>query len=164
MARHFPRVLFFINGMNPSDDEKQEANDYGPGVVFRNAQFVSNDGPIEDADAVAGMVPDRYAEALPNIKEREAVAARMSGDPQAGMTDEQRKAAAANDLARGNRGVTKNAALAERKFVADRRNQANPSNLGSATGSDNPARVNTALVGTTQPAGAWKTGEANKGA
>lgn len=108
----YPRVLFFIGGTNPTQEEFDKANSMGPGVVFRNAAMISTDGPIEDADAVAGVVPDRYSLALPNIDDKEGVQRRMDmRNPNnkvmlradQTMTEEQARALAANDLARGSK-------------------------------------------------------------
>lgn len=115
MASLFPKVLYFIAGTTPTQDQTDEADAFGPGVAFRNATLIHPDGPIEDADAVAGPnIPENYAEALPNIDDREAVKERIARrNPNlANMTPDKaerreseadRKARIENALARGER-------------------------------------------------------------
>lgn len=65
-----PRVLYFINGMNPTDEERNDAARFGPNVGMRNATQVASlaMSPLEECDAVAGpAVPDRYAKVFPNV-------------------------------------------------------------------------------------------------
>lgn len=82
MAAKYPRVLYFIAGPNPSEEDLEAAKEFGPGVLFRNANFVPPEGPLENADAVAGpAIPKRY---------RDAYSAKGKGKY-------------ANDLARGRR-------------------------------------------------------------
>jgi hypothetical protein len=78
MAKLFPKILFFISGTAPTPEQIAEADDYGPGVAFRNALLIRPDGPIEQSDGVAGDVPDNYKEALPHVSDRNAVIARMN--------------------------------------------------------------------------------------
>ena len=53
------KILFFINGSSPSDDELNAANELGGNVCFRNA--LADDGRyVESCDAVAGNVPRQY--------------------------------------------------------------------------------------------------------
>jgi hypothetical protein len=63
MVDVFERVLYFIDDMMPTAEEIEDARQYGPGVMFRNARFVPEDGPVEQADKVAGKVPPLYAKA-----------------------------------------------------------------------------------------------------
>ena len=67
--RKFPRILFFIASTIATDDESDEAMELGPNVAFRNASLVSTEGTLEACDGVAGMVPKRYADALPTARE-----------------------------------------------------------------------------------------------
>lgn len=111
----YPKVLFFIGDTNPTTDQADAANKYGPGVAFRNATVVPDDSPLEDCDAVAGMAPARYADAFPNADDYDAVSARMrSRDPNSRvmfggryepgydeMSPEMKAAKLANDRARG---------------------------------------------------------------
>lgn len=114
MGKLFPRVLYFINGTTPTADQLDEANRYGPGVSFRNVNHIQDGQPIEDADAVAGMVPQQYADALPNVDNYEAINARMSNRdpnrqtmrgtqpvPYRHMNDDAKTIVNANDLSRG---------------------------------------------------------------
>lgn len=116
MAKLYPRILYFISGMVPTPEQTEEADSFGPGVAFRNAGLIHPDAPIEEADGVAGDVPESYKEALPHVDDREAVNARMlARDPNAKFmdsrankqaareTDEQRAARVENALARGQR-------------------------------------------------------------
>jgi hypothetical protein len=71
-ASRAPVVLFFLAGMVPTDDERDEAAKYGPGVKFRNSLMVNNDtstSAVEECDFVAGKVPERYAAVYRNVSE-----------------------------------------------------------------------------------------------
>ncbi len=57
------RTLYFIDGPAASDEDVAAAAAIEGHVVFRNAMKVAADGALEDFDAVAGAVPDRYREA-----------------------------------------------------------------------------------------------------
>ncbi len=57
------RTLYFIDGPAASAEDQAEAAAIEGHVVFRNAMKVAADGALEDFDAVAGAVPDRYREA-----------------------------------------------------------------------------------------------------
>lgn len=64
MIKNFPRILFFIAGATPTDDEFEAAQKYLPNMAFRNAAFVPPDatvGSLEQCDGVAGLVPEIYA-------------------------------------------------------------------------------------------------------
>lgn len=109
----YPKVLFFIAGATPTKEQLEAANQYGPGVVFRNASLIHPDGPIEDSDAVAGdTIPDNYGKALPNVSDTNAVKERMAkrdpnnatmtgGDDKPKETPEQEKARLDALLSRG---------------------------------------------------------------
>jgi hypothetical protein len=119
MAHAYPKVLYFIAGTTPSPEQIADADNCGPGVAFRNATLIHAEGPIEDADAVAGSdIPANYAAALPNITDREAVKANMlkrnpilaeklggaiTNAAPTGETDAQRDARIANAKSRGAR-------------------------------------------------------------
>ena len=51
------RILYFINGPVPTEEERLEAESMG--AIFRNARASSGDY-VETCDAVAGNVPDMY--------------------------------------------------------------------------------------------------------
>ena len=58
-------VLFFVRGMVPTQEQRDEANTYGPNCSFRNLLYVSDEATLEECVAVAGEVPARYAAAYP---------------------------------------------------------------------------------------------------
>lgn len=61
---HRPKILFFVDGMVPSDLDKAEAETLvlpPYKVSFRNAQKVDADSNPEHCDFVAGVVPPNYA-------------------------------------------------------------------------------------------------------
>lgn len=64
-----PRVLYFIEGMVPTDEQKADAARFGPNVGIRNALQVAElaMSPLEECDAVAGKVPPRYANVYPDV-------------------------------------------------------------------------------------------------
>lgn len=65
-----PRVLFFINGVHPTDEEREAAAEFAPNVGIRNAQQVATlaMSPLEECDAVAGpAIPERYLKVYPNV-------------------------------------------------------------------------------------------------
>lgn len=70
-ANRVPRILYFIEGMNPTDEQKDDIARFGPNAAFRNAHQVGAVAmsPLEECDAVAGAVPDRYAKVYPNISD-----------------------------------------------------------------------------------------------
>lgn len=146
----YPKVLFFINGMAPTDEQVTQANEYGPGVVFRNAAMVG-DEPIEDADAVAGDVPQRYKDALPGVDDRDAISKRMElrnpnnatmfqGDRNPPrydeLTDEQRDAKNANDVSRGAKPLPVNERHSEPRHVEHRLTQAGTPRSETSPGND----------------------------
>lgn len=59
------KVLYFVNGSAPSSAQRLDAETYGYGTVFRNAQHVPITGALETCDAVAGDVPARYQKQFP---------------------------------------------------------------------------------------------------
>lgn len=70
-ANRVPRVLYFISGMNPTDEQKNDAARFGPNVGIRNGLQVADlaMSPLEECDAVAGDVPKRYADVYPNVSD-----------------------------------------------------------------------------------------------
>jgi hypothetical protein len=56
----YPKVIFFIADSAPSDEEYLASLAFGPGVVYRRADYAGAERP-ELADAVAGKVPPNYA-------------------------------------------------------------------------------------------------------
>lgn len=68
------RCLFFIGDYMPTDEEQDAAKEIaaeGFRIDFRNANFVAAEGALEAFDMVAGLVPDRYAEAYALLIETE---------------------------------------------------------------------------------------------
>lgn len=64
------RILFFINGCAPTDEERLQAEKLQANVVFRNARAVPAEAhSLEVCDGVAGKVPTLYAEAFPPAEE-----------------------------------------------------------------------------------------------
>lgn len=57
----YPKTLFFTAGSTPTQEEYQAAEEIGQGVMFRNASKIVPGAPLENCDAVAGMVPPDYA-------------------------------------------------------------------------------------------------------
>lgn len=79
------KIIYFIDGFAPSEDEKLEAMSFGIKTVFRNSQYIVDGETLEHCDAVAGtFIPDSYAH-LPRADElveglrskMDAAAARM---------------------------------------------------------------------------------------
>lgn len=61
MAQKIPKILFFIAGGSPTEQEALEASQMGIGKVpFRNVQFVYPDSPPEVCDGVAGIIKPPY--------------------------------------------------------------------------------------------------------
>lgn len=70
----FAKVIYFIRDFVPSDEDMEAAQKIGPGVVFRNANFVPENPPagqIETCDFVAGDVPKVYADKFKDVSEME---------------------------------------------------------------------------------------------
>lgn len=55
----FPKILFFIDGPVPTDEDYAAAADLGVPSSFRNAQHCENVNP-EPCDGVTGCVPKEY--------------------------------------------------------------------------------------------------------
>lgn len=53
------KILFFIKGFVPTDEERAEAEKLGT-KMFRSARMVSDTSPIEKCDCVYGCVPEQY--------------------------------------------------------------------------------------------------------
>lgn len=61
------KVLYFVDGMMPTEAQLLDAEQYGPYVCWRNAQYIDpedTDG-FEDCIAVTGVVPPNYARFFP---------------------------------------------------------------------------------------------------
>ena len=53
------KILFFIAGSSPTDQETKEAEKLGT-RMFRNASFFNEFDAVEICDAVAGLAPEVY--------------------------------------------------------------------------------------------------------
>lgn len=63
------KILYFVDGFNPTPEDFAAAEKLSANVVFRNARVVPAEGSLEEADGVAGVVPQRYKDAYPEAKE-----------------------------------------------------------------------------------------------
>ena len=61
MGKRSLRTLFFIQGIEPTAEEQAEADELKGIVCFRNVVKYRADDALEDFDAVAGAVPEKYA-------------------------------------------------------------------------------------------------------
>ena len=70
-ANRIPRVLFFVTGNVPTEEQIEDIGRFGPNASFRNALAVAQVAmsPLEECDAVAGEVPERYAAVYPNVND-----------------------------------------------------------------------------------------------
>ena len=59
------RVLYFIVGSAPNDEQRNDIAKYGPHATFRNAQYAQGDECLEFCTAVCGDVPAGYAKQYP---------------------------------------------------------------------------------------------------
>lgn len=66
-----PRILFFVGGVMPTDDEIDHAEELAPmRVSFRNANLVPDTGALEHCDGWAGdATPKRYRKAFGTAEE-----------------------------------------------------------------------------------------------
>lgn len=71
--RKLRKVLYFIQGASPSDDDRDEMEAFGQGhmVCQRNVLHIHDGDPIEEFDIVAGAVPASYTEAAADKVEPE---------------------------------------------------------------------------------------------
>lgn len=86
------KIIYFIDGFSPSDDERLDAESFGVHTVFRNSQYVYD--AKEACDAVAGaLIPEPYAnfpradEFLVEHSERQAEAKQRLAERVAGVSD-----------------------------------------------------------------------------
>jgi len=61
-----PKILFFIDGFQPSPDDLAAASEIAGQVCFRNARVIPSEGALEACDGVAGHVPPTYKK-LPTV-------------------------------------------------------------------------------------------------
>lgn len=67
MLRKEPRVLFFTQSSNPTDEEVAQSRLIGYNVGFRVASLDNTKESIEETDAVAGAAPNRYRALFPHV-------------------------------------------------------------------------------------------------
>ena len=60
------KVIYFIDGAKPTEEDKEAIASIDGKVITRNARFVCDD-ELEHCDAVAGRVPPHYAAAFPPL-------------------------------------------------------------------------------------------------
>lgn len=87
------KIIYFIDGFAPSDDERLEAQSFGIKTVFRNSQYIYD--AREECDAVAGLkIPEPYA-GFPRAEDLvDSIAADMAA---AKKRMQERRVAAASD-------------------------------------------------------------------
>lgn len=62
------QILFFVDGMTPTNEDIIAASGMNAHVMFRNARAVPAEGCLEVCDGVAGKVPPRYAAKYPTAE------------------------------------------------------------------------------------------------
>lgn len=96
-----PKILFFLRGMSPTDDEQADVDELraaGAQVSLRNSQHIAEDHRPEECDGVAGVRPanaHRYikagvkfaGEVLEKLKDERAKRAALVGDKPAVPAD-----------------------------------------------------------------------------
>lgn len=55
-----PKILYFIDGFQPSPQDMEAASEITGQVCFRNARVIPAEGSLEACDGVAGAVPATY--------------------------------------------------------------------------------------------------------
>jgi hypothetical protein len=83
--RHAFKVLYFIRGAVPTQDDLDEAQAIGPNVMMRNVGKIVPGAPLENCDAVAGFVPPDYAKVYPVAGKDHQVAGDGSDRPEGVM-------------------------------------------------------------------------------
>ncbi len=83
MGKRALKTLFFIRGVQPTDEEQAEADALSGIVCFRNVVKYREEDALEDFDAVAGDVPEKYAK---EAAKRAAAAADAPEPPKASPT------------------------------------------------------------------------------
>lgn len=92
------KILFFISGSVPSEEESKKAKKIDEKVCFRNALFIDPKGCLEYCDFVMGDIPESYSE-IPifggkNVKEfkKETEAGKKGSEESSkSNSDEQKK-------------------------------------------------------------------------
>ena len=113
MSLKLPRILFFIDGVMPTEQDRKDAESLSANVSFRNARAVPDEQhSLEMCDGVSGKVPKLYAERFPiaqvAIAESDAALEKLSkkvGDVKAPTKTQiaaAKKAAEAEEAAKSN--------------------------------------------------------------
>lgn len=55
-----PKILYFVDGFQPTSEDISAASEITGQVVFRNARVIPAEGALEACDGVAGKVPAPY--------------------------------------------------------------------------------------------------------
>jgi hypothetical protein len=76
------KTIYFTNG-HATEEHYAEAEEIGPGVVFRRADLIVEGDPIEVFDAVAGDVPPVYQAAADAKAGKEPAPEAPKADPAA---------------------------------------------------------------------------------
>lgn len=89
------RVLFFINGIIPTDEEKKRFEAIASTKkAFRNIQFITPGLSIERCDAVEGLVPKEYKH-LPNyaacVAKRETAMSKLAESSSEDIPDDKKQ-------------------------------------------------------------------------
>ena len=136
--KRYPRILYFIKGVMPSVEAQEIAEQYGPNVAFRNANFVPSSGAPEKCDGVAGAVPELYnkfpkaEEALKTFEENRKAAieaAKEGKEKRAKQAEEDAKKAEAEAEAK----AKADAEAAEKKKAEDaKKDEENKNKVASA--------------------------------
>lgn len=76
------RVLYFVKGRQPTEEQVDRALKMAEDVVFRNASMVKPEDKVEACDAVMGFVPKQYKDAeIPVISiKKQADSGEKGGD------------------------------------------------------------------------------------
>jgi hypothetical protein len=151
------RVLYFVNGTTPSEEQIKDAEQFGHGCSFRNAKVVSDGDPLEHADIVAGEVPPVYRAAYQNPSQYANAFSRGAPVAAVALTQPQTDAVAAERAAADAEAIKKADAAREQAAKdaiqrgADKaaRQSADPASPapGAPTGAQTP--------GTEAPAQGW---------
>lgn len=86
-----PKVLYFIRGSMPTEEQVEEAESFGIPVSYRNVEFYEEGMTLEECEGVAGDVPEAYAEAYPTAEKaiadykagKKAASKKADADPKA---------------------------------------------------------------------------------
>jgi hypothetical protein len=86
----YPKIIIFIAGSMPTAAHSAMAMGFGPGAVFRNAEYIQEGDTPEECDGVAGDVPAAYKD----VKTAEAAIAEFNEKAKKLVQDAQAEAEA----------------------------------------------------------------------